>query len=155
MIAAFLPDGRLHLQHGPIDLIVEAFGARAEIERAYRQATDQFGDILRLVGDGRGNFADPTLLVTGGKPYSVVTGEFNPGGAQGLAVLDQAASAVRVFTGGGGTFQEVEQIPVGAQPGRRPGTAAVTCCRSSNIGSDTLRLSCAISWRRSPDTAWR
>jgi ApbE superfamily uncharacterized protein (UPF0280 family) len=46
MIAARLPDGRLHLQHGPIDLIVEAFGARDEIEAAYRQAIDRLGDIL-------------------------------------------------------------------------------------------------------------
>jgi len=46
MIGAFLPDGRLHLQHGPIDLIIEAFGANAEVERAYRQAFDRFGDIL-------------------------------------------------------------------------------------------------------------
>jgi ApbE superfamily uncharacterized protein (UPF0280 family) len=49
--AALLPDGRrLHLQHGPIDLIVEAFGARDEVERAYAQAVDAFGDVLpRLV----------------------------------------------------------------------------------------------------------
>jgi len=46
MIAAFLPDGRLHLQHGPIDLLVEAFGAPGEVEQAYRQAIDRFGDIL-------------------------------------------------------------------------------------------------------------
>jgi ApbE superfamily uncharacterized protein (UPF0280 family) len=46
MIAAFLPDKRLHLQHGPIDLIIEAFGACEEVERAYRQAIDRFGDIL-------------------------------------------------------------------------------------------------------------
>lgn len=46
MIAARFPDGRLHLQHGPIDLIIEAFGARDEVELAYRQATDRFGDIL-------------------------------------------------------------------------------------------------------------
>ena len=46
MIAAFLPDGRLHLQHGPIDLLVEAFGARIEVERSYQQAIDRFGDIL-------------------------------------------------------------------------------------------------------------
>jgi ApbE superfamily uncharacterized protein (UPF0280 family) len=46
MIAASLPDGRLHLQHGPIDLIIEAFGARDEVERAYRQAIGRFGDIL-------------------------------------------------------------------------------------------------------------
>ena len=52
MIAASLPDGRLHLQHGPIDLIVEAFGAAAEIARAYAQAVDRFGDILpTLVGE--------------------------------------------------------------------------------------------------------
>ncbi len=31
---------------GPIDLIVEAFGAADEVERAYAQAIDRFGDIL-------------------------------------------------------------------------------------------------------------
>ena len=46
MIAAFLLDGCLHLQHGPIDLIIEAFGVRDEVERAYQQAIDRFGDIL-------------------------------------------------------------------------------------------------------------
>jgi ApbE superfamily uncharacterized protein (UPF0280 family) len=45
-VAARLSDGRLHLQHGPIDLIIEAFGATDEAERAYGQAVDRFGDIL-------------------------------------------------------------------------------------------------------------
>jgi ApbE superfamily uncharacterized protein (UPF0280 family) len=45
-VAARLADGRLHLQHGPIDLIVEAFGAAAEVECAYDQAIARFGDIL-------------------------------------------------------------------------------------------------------------
>ena len=45
-VAARLPDGRLHLQHGPIDLIIEAFGAADEVERAYGQAVERFGDIL-------------------------------------------------------------------------------------------------------------
>ena len=45
-VAARFADGRLHLQHGPIDLIVEAFGMPNEVERAYGQATDRFGDIL-------------------------------------------------------------------------------------------------------------
>lgn len=45
-VAARFADGRLHLQHGPIDLIVEAFGAAEEVERAYAQAIDHFGDIL-------------------------------------------------------------------------------------------------------------
>ncbi len=44
---ALLPDGRrLHLQDGPIDLIVEAFGKRHEIRAAYRAAAARFATIL-------------------------------------------------------------------------------------------------------------
>jgi len=46
--ASLLADGRrLHLNHGPIDLIIEAFGAPAEIVAAYRQATARFQTILQ------------------------------------------------------------------------------------------------------------
>lgn len=45
-VSARLPDGRLHLQHGPIDLIIEAFGVPSEVEGAYRQAIARFDDIL-------------------------------------------------------------------------------------------------------------
>ncbi|MDZ4734810.1 MAG: UPF0280 family protein [Rhodospirillaceae bacterium] len=42
-----LPDERrLHLQDGPIDLIVEAFGARNEIQTAYDATTARFTTIL-------------------------------------------------------------------------------------------------------------
>ena len=42
-----LPDGRrLHMQDGPIDVIVEAFGEVGEIERAYRAAADRFVGVL-------------------------------------------------------------------------------------------------------------
>lgn len=42
-----LPDGRrLHFQHGPIDLIIEAWGERAEIEAAYAQAWRRFATVL-------------------------------------------------------------------------------------------------------------
>lgn len=44
---ALLPDGRrLHLQHGPIDLVIEAFGTRDEVGAAYRQARDRFETVL-------------------------------------------------------------------------------------------------------------
>jgi uncharacterized protein len=43
----FLPDGRrLHLQDGPIDLIVQAFGKRDAVESAYRAAAIRFETIL-------------------------------------------------------------------------------------------------------------
>src|SRR5258707_14794252 len=44
--ARLLADGRLHLQHGPIDLIIEGFGEAAEVTLAYRQAWQRFQDIL-------------------------------------------------------------------------------------------------------------
>jgi len=42
-----LPDGRrLHLQHGPIDLVIEAWGDTAEVMAAYRQAAACFQSVL-------------------------------------------------------------------------------------------------------------
>jgi uncharacterized protein len=42
-----LPDGRrLHLQDGPIDLVVEAFGVAGEVDLAYRAACARFATIL-------------------------------------------------------------------------------------------------------------
>jgi len=50
--AAHLSDGRLHLQHGPIDLVIEAFGVALEVETAYAQAFARFDDVLAtLVGE--------------------------------------------------------------------------------------------------------
>ena len=46
MIAMLADQKRLHLQHGPIDLIVEAFGSQSEIEKAYRFASGRFETIL-------------------------------------------------------------------------------------------------------------
>jgi ApbE superfamily uncharacterized protein (UPF0280 family) len=46
-VAARTADGsRLHLQHGPIDLIIEAWGAPAEVAGAYRRAWDRFRPLL-------------------------------------------------------------------------------------------------------------
>jgi ApbE superfamily uncharacterized protein (UPF0280 family) len=45
--AKLLPDGRrLHLQHGPIDLIIEACGEDREIAKAYDQALAAFKPVL-------------------------------------------------------------------------------------------------------------
>jgi uncharacterized protein len=41
-----LSDGRLHLNDGPIDLIIEAFGAEIEIENAYEAARLRFATLL-------------------------------------------------------------------------------------------------------------
>ena len=44
--------GRLLLQHGPINLIIEMYGDRVEVEQAYSQAQTVFHDVLEdLVGE--------------------------------------------------------------------------------------------------------
>ena len=41
-----LPDGRLHLHHGPIDLICEAWGTTEQILHGYDRAALRFGSVL-------------------------------------------------------------------------------------------------------------
>jgi ApbE superfamily uncharacterized protein (UPF0280 family) len=45
-VAVRLSDGRLHLQHGPIDCLCRAWGAPDQIARAYTNAARTFPDIL-------------------------------------------------------------------------------------------------------------
>lgn len=50
--SARLPGNRLHLQEGPSDLVIAAFGPAAQIERAYAAADDAFDGLLaELAGE--------------------------------------------------------------------------------------------------------
>src|SRR5258705_11938106 len=45
--ASLLPGGRrLHLNHGPIDAVIEGWGEPREVRAAYDQATASFHDVL-------------------------------------------------------------------------------------------------------------
>jgi hypothetical protein len=44
--ASLLPGNRLHLNHGPIDLVISADGERADVRRAYQVAAAMFPNIL-------------------------------------------------------------------------------------------------------------
>lgn len=48
-VAALLPDGRLHLQHGPIDIVAQAFGDPAAVRRGYAQAAVRFATVLEAL----------------------------------------------------------------------------------------------------------
>jgi ApbE superfamily uncharacterized protein (UPF0280 family) len=45
-VASLLPDGRLHLQHGPIDIVAEAFGTPLAMHAAYGRAATRFSTVL-------------------------------------------------------------------------------------------------------------
>ncbi|WP_274626677.1 UPF0280 family protein [Arvimicrobium flavum] len=57
---SWLPDGRrLHMNHGPIDLIVEAFSAADEVHAAYAQAAARFRTILGELVEDLGELRRP------------------------------------------------------------------------------------------------
>lgn len=45
-MAALLPDGRLHLQHGPIDIVAEAFGEASAVRAGYARGAARFATVL-------------------------------------------------------------------------------------------------------------
>jgi ApbE superfamily uncharacterized protein (UPF0280 family) len=45
-VAALLPDGRLHLQHGPIDILARAFGPAEAVRAAHVRAAARFATVL-------------------------------------------------------------------------------------------------------------
>lgn len=45
-MVALLPDGRLHLQHGPIDIVAEGFGAPYAVRAGYGRAAARFATVL-------------------------------------------------------------------------------------------------------------
>jgi ApbE superfamily uncharacterized protein (UPF0280 family) len=59
--AAWLPDGRrLHLQHGPIDLVIQAWGPPAALHDAYARATRRFQGLLQELVDELPALRSPT-----------------------------------------------------------------------------------------------
>jgi ApbE superfamily uncharacterized protein (UPF0280 family) len=80
-VAARTPDGsRLHLQHGPIDLIVEAWGEPADVADAYRRAWERFQPLLdELVAEL------PALR----RPLDAARGGFSGGVARRMAAAVQ------------------------------------------------------------------
>lgn len=103
--AATLPDGRLHLQHGPIDLIVDAEGAGRAA--ALRAASARFDGLLeelvaelprlRCPLDG-GDFASPTArrMARAVAPFGAVF--VTPMAAVAGAVADEVLAAMVAAT---------------------------------------------------------
>lgn len=51
-MACRLPDGRLHLQHGPIDIVCQGWGTAAAVEAGYARACRRFeGVLMELVAE--------------------------------------------------------------------------------------------------------
>ncbi len=107
-------DGRLHLQDGPIDLIIEAFGAEDAIELAYAAAWRRFQTVLDEL------CAELPLLRAAARP-----GASRPAGvvARRMAAAVAPFSATRFITPmaavAGAVAEEILQAMTDAAPLRR------------------------------------
>jgi len=167
-VAAILPCGvRLHLQHGPIDLIIGADGDRRV---AFAAARDRFVSVLdELVGDLpllRAQVLPETGLPTGKIARAMVravqphSGFITPMAAVAGAVADEILTAMRAAThlrrayvnnGGdialylarGQTFATAMAGPDGTDLGRITVTDGIGGIASSGMGGRSLSLGIA------------
>ena len=131
--AQWLDGDRLHLQHGPIDLVLRAWGAASAVREAYDAAMARFQTVLpELTGElvelrkpmsGRPHVETPVAqrMVAACRPHSAVfvTPMAAVAGAVAdeiLSVMTEAAPLDRVFVNDGGDIAvhltEGEQIDV-------------------------------------------
>jgi ApbE superfamily uncharacterized protein (UPF0280 family) len=66
-----LSGGRLHLSHGPIDVVLKAFGAPAAVLQAYRAAERRFASILPELCAELSLLRAPLLPLSGGERGSI------------------------------------------------------------------------------------
>ena len=104
--ASWLPDGRrLHLNHGPIDLIVEVFGDEAERAAAYDQAIKRFDTVLtelvrelpalrKASGSSPRTFAGPTARRMEAAVSRLAARFITPMAAVAGAVADEMLAAM-------------------------------------------------------------
>jgi len=163
-----LPDGhRLHLHDGPIDLIIEAFGAPGEIHAAYRAACARFETVLDELcselaflrqaclpesGWPRGRVARRMMAAT--LPYAseyFITPMAAVAGAVAEEILDAMVSQAelsRSYVNNGGDIalhlSAREQFVIGmVERPDRPSLSGTTTLRSS----DFIRGIATSGWR--------
>ena len=109
--AQLLDDGkRLHLQHGPIDLIIEAWGPQREIQQAYELAIARFQTILDELVEELPLLRNP-VSQTSEKPIGIIAQRMHqaalpfasqfitPMAAVAGSVADEVLAAMREING--------------------------------------------------------
>ena len=104
-LATLLPDGRLHLQEGPIDLVIGLEGSRAAIAEAARRATAAFDGLLAglvaelpllraPIGPDRPQFRGPVARRMADAVWPFRAGFITPMAAVAGAVAEEVLAAL-------------------------------------------------------------
>ena len=125
-IAALLPDGRLHLQHGPIDVVAEAFGPATAVRAAHARAAGRFASILDELVAELDALRSPDAPVTGivARRMAAAVAPYRPAfltpmAAVAGAVAEEVLEALtgpgitRAYANNGGDIA-IRHVPAGA-----------------------------------------
>jgi ApbE superfamily uncharacterized protein (UPF0280 family) len=156
-VAALLPGGRLHLQHGPIDIIAEAFGSPVAVRAGYGRAAARFATVLQELVAELPALRSPAAGVEGGiaRRMASAVAPFHPAfltpmAAVAGAVAEEVLAAligpgiVRAYANNGG------DIALWLSPGER-----LTCALAVSGGVDRVTVASTDPVRGIATSGWR
>ncbi len=156
-VAALVPGGRLHLQHGPIDIVAEAFGFPPAIRGAYARAAGRFATILEELVFELPALRSEDTPVEGGiaRRMAAAVAPFRPAfvtpmAAVAGAVAEEVLAALvgpgitRAYANNGG------DIALWLAPGER-----LTCALAVSDGMDRVMVAATDPVRGIATSGWR
>jgi ApbE superfamily uncharacterized protein (UPF0280 family) len=153
--ATWLPGGRLHLHHGPIDLILQGWGTDAALRDGYARAMRRFDTILAELADELPALRSEDATVTGpvAQAMAAAVAPFRPVFITPMAAVAGAVAqtilAVFVQPGIGRAYaNNGGDIALHLDPGQE-----MTCAIAGTAGQITIRHQDAV--RGIATSGWR
>lgn len=156
-VAALLPDGRLHLQHGPIDIVAAAFGPPLAVRAAQVRAARRFATVLdELVAELPALRAtDQPVSGAVARRMAAAVAPFHPAFLTPMAAVAGAvAEAVLAALTGPGIARAYANnggdIALWLAPGER-----LTCALAASGGGDRVTVRSVDPIRGIATSGWR
>lgn len=156
-VVARLPDGRLHLQHGPIDILAAAHGPAAAVRAAHARAAVRFATVLEELVSELPALRSPDGVLQGGvaRRMGSAVAPFRPAfitpmAAVAGAVAEEIVTALagpgveRAYANNGG------DIALWLAPGE-----SLTCALAATGGADRVTIRAADPVRGIATSGWR
>jgi ApbE superfamily uncharacterized protein (UPF0280 family) len=156
-VAALLPDGRLHLQHGPIDIVAEAFGEARALRHGYARAAARFASVLEELVVELPALRSEGVPVEGviARRMAAAVAPFRPAFVTPMAAVAGAVAeeVLRALVGPGIARAYVNNggdIALWLGPGE-----CLTCALAATGGMDRVTIRHAASARGIATSGWR
>ena len=156
-VAALLPGGRLHLQHGPIDILAEAVGAWPAVRASHARAAARFATILDELVAELPALRSAGVAVTGdvARRMAAAVAPFRPAFVTPMAAVAGAVAeeVLAALQGPGITRAYVNNggdIALSLAPGER-----LTCALAVTGGLDRVTIRHADPVRGIATSGWR